>query len=69
MLQGLQCFDFLGEGMISKVDMKRVLAEFGMSVGAIEFDTFLSRYLLSRCYTLLPFAKSNILLCMSHTFI
>ena len=43
MLQGLQCFDFLGDGYIARIDFKRVLEEFKLPVQAIELESFMSR--------------------------
>ena len=43
LLQGLQCFDFLGDGFIARIDFKRVLKEFKLPVQAIELEYFMAR--------------------------
>jgi Ca2+-binding EF-hand superfamily protein len=40
---GLQCFDFLADGYICRVDLKRVLDEFKLPIGAMELELFLSK--------------------------
>ena len=43
-MEGMQCFDFLGDGMITVSDVKKVMKEFGFIIGSIDFDNFLTRY-------------------------
>ena len=44
LLLGMQCFDFMQDGHIARVDFQKVLAEFGFSVGAMDLEYFMSRW-------------------------
>ena len=43
-IKGLQCFDFLGDGYIARIDFKKVLEEFKFPVQATELENFMTRY-------------------------
>ena len=43
LLMAMQCFDFLGDGLISKTDLKEVLSGFGFKITASELHFFLTR--------------------------
>ncbi|XP_050392484.1 uncharacterized protein LOC126811060 isoform X2 [Patella vulgata] len=41
MLEAFQLFDYLDDGYISKVDFRRVMKEFGITIAALELEEFL----------------------------
>ncbi|KAI0233563.1 hypothetical protein LSAT2_016200 [Lamellibrachia satsuma] len=43
MLKGMQCFDVRGEGLISRVDLQKVLEEFGFPLLVMDVPQFLTR--------------------------
>ncbi|ELT89007.1 hypothetical protein CAPTEDRAFT_219946 [Capitella teleta] len=43
LLQGIECFDFTSDGHISRIDLQKVLAEFGFHIDAMDLEHFLSR--------------------------
>ena len=50
MLTAFQLFDFLNDGYISKIDFRRVLTEFGLSISPSELDYFLKKYIVFLIY-------------------
>ena len=43
MTQGLRCFDLLENGHIARVDLKKVLDEFGFPIAAIDLEALIAR--------------------------
>lgn len=43
MLLGMQCFDFMADGHIARIDLQKVFAEFGLCISSMDLEYFLSR--------------------------